>query len=106
MNLREIHDELVRRGMPPHPVLGDERAWIDDDGSMRVGEPYEYDHYDAQSVHDMLTMHALRWAMGRPDIEGPTPMRGDGELWWCANHTHYSDPLEAILVLTENVNAR
>lgn len=68
MNLREtykIYAALMRRGMPKHPNL-----WHF--GGPGIGHKYEGGDggpFPAEDAHDLITMHALRWALGRLDSE-------------------------------------
>lgn len=77
MNLHEIYEMLMRRGMPKHQEIrydgytgdGDVPSW----GDGSVWGFYDGDEplmaCSEQQARDLITMHALRWALGRLDSE-------------------------------------
>lgn len=68
MNLREIYATLMRRGMPEHQALRPAsmvgNCWRLDGPSSTA-----FIDWDDPVAYDLITMHALRWALGRLDSE-------------------------------------
>lgn len=58
MNLREIYETLLRRGMPKHPNLA---TYYGITGIQHKGMDYDPEPED---LADMMVMHALRWLNG------------------------------------------
>jgi hypothetical protein len=90
MNLHEIYETLLRRGMSEHPEL----VWRD---HGMLG-PWTMDVWagDAESevVADLLAMHALRWINSGPRMNHGCATDGDAMtvLRWIVDVTAHLEP--------------
>lgn len=109
MTLYEQQEILVKRAMKPHPRLQiydqEQQIWLyrenDDEDTDWV-----YIHLD--EAHDLITMHALRWAMGGKFDDGLYANVFDRRTPYChvvsgVEVSKSATLLEAVIIATKHL---